>query len=196
MKTPLSPAQLMENSPPYFPVTELKEGMADISTQERKKLLYSLCEVCNIQLNSAAQVQTHYNGKSHLRRVKQLNSTESEPAMSSGSGGPNPHPTTIKSSSTGSSCHSNTLPALVRTPPLMMQSTLDMKPFMSFLWTDHRLFCSYPVFSLIPPVCPLLSFFPCVYSLSISGPVTRCGTSSAVSISNAHCSPDSLPKRK
>ncbi|KAK3543997.1 hypothetical protein QTP70_032756, partial [Hemibagrus guttatus] len=31
-----------------------------------------------------------------------------------------------------SSCHSNTLPALVRTPPLMMQSTLDMKPFMSF----------------------------------------------------------------
>ncbi|KAM9486727.1 zinc finger protein 385B isoform 2-T2 [Clarias gariepinus] len=32
----------------------------------------------------------------------------------------------------GSSCHSNTLPALVRTPPLMMQSTLDMKPFMSF----------------------------------------------------------------
>ncbi|KAI5106821.1 zinc finger protein 385B isoform X1 [Silurus meridionalis] len=101
MKTPLSPAQLMENSPPYFPVTELKDGMADISTQERKKLLYSLCEVCNIQLNSAAQVQTHYNGKSHLRRVKQLNSTESEPAMSSGSGGPNPHPTTIKSSSTG-----------------------------------------------------------------------------------------------
>ncbi|KAI5613457.1 zinc finger protein 385B isoform X4 [Silurus asotus] len=132
MKTPLSPAQLMENSPPYFPVTELKDGMADISPQERKKLLYSLCEVCNIQLNSAAQVQTHYNGKSHLRRVKQLNSSESEPAMSSGSGGPNPHTTTIKSSSTGSSCHSNTLPALVRTPPLMMQSTLDMKPFMSF----------------------------------------------------------------
>ncbi|KPP75445.1 hypothetical protein Z043_105306 [Scleropages formosus] len=32
----------------------------------------------------------------------------------------------------GSSCHSNTLPALVRTPPLMMQSALDVKPFMSF----------------------------------------------------------------
>ncbi|XP_058249020.1 zinc finger protein 385B isoform X3 [Hemibagrus wyckioides] len=130
MKTPLSPAQLMENSPPYFPVMEL-DGMADVSTQERKKLLYSLCEVCNIQLNSAAQVQMHYNGKSHLRRVKQLNNGESPPANSSNSV-PNPLSTTITSSSTGSSCHSNTLPALVRTSPLMMQSTLDMKPFMSF----------------------------------------------------------------
>ncbi|XP_060784940.1 zinc finger protein 385B isoform X4 [Neoarius graeffei] len=129
MKTPLSPAQLMENSPPHFPVTELKDGMEDVSTQERKKLLYSLCEVCNIQLNSAAQVQTHYNGKSHLRRVKQLNNGESPPSSSSNV--PEPLATTM-TSSTGSSCHSNTLPALVRTPPLMMQSSLDMKQFMSF----------------------------------------------------------------
>ncbi|MGH0128842.1 UNVERIFIED_CONTAM: hypothetical protein FKN15_052899 [Acipenser sinensis] len=42
-------------------------------TQEKKKLLYSLCEVCNIQLNTAAQAKVHYNGKSHLKRVKQLN---------------------------------------------------------------------------------------------------------------------------
>lgn len=99
MKTPLSPAQLMENSPPYFPVTELMDGMVNVSTQERKKLLYSLCEVCNIQLNSAAQVQTHYNGKSHLRRVKQLNNGESPPASSSSV--PNLLTTTITSSSTG-----------------------------------------------------------------------------------------------
>lgn len=83
MKTPLSLAQLMENSPPHYTVTELKDSMAEVSTQERKKLLYSLCEVCNIQLNSAAQVQTHYNGRSHLRRVKQLNNGESPPASSS-----------------------------------------------------------------------------------------------------------------
>uniref|UniRef100_A0A671NAD9 U1-type domain-containing protein n=1 Tax=Sinocyclocheilus anshuiensis TaxID=1608454 RepID=A0A671NAD9_9TELE len=43
---------------------------------EKKKLLYSLCEVCNIQLHSAAQAQVHYNGKSHLKRVKQLNNGE------------------------------------------------------------------------------------------------------------------------
>lgn len=103
MKTPLSPAQLMENSPPLFPVAELKEGMVEVSMQERKKLLYSLCEVCNIQLNSAAQVQTHYNGKSHLRRVKQLNNRESPPAAgsSSSSSVPNPLASTSTSSSTG-----------------------------------------------------------------------------------------------
>uniref|UniRef100_A0A674JZT8 U1-type domain-containing protein n=1 Tax=Terrapene triunguis TaxID=2587831 RepID=A0A674JZT8_9SAUR len=42
-------------------------------SKEKKKILFSFCEVCNIQLNSAAQAQVHYNGKSHLKRVKQLN---------------------------------------------------------------------------------------------------------------------------
>ncbi|KAM9805174.1 zinc finger protein 385B [Neosynchiropus ocellatus] len=32
----------------------------------------SLCEVCNLQLTSAAQARLHYNGRSHLRRVRQL----------------------------------------------------------------------------------------------------------------------------
>ncbi|XP_045415809.1 zinc finger protein 385B isoform X3 [Lemur catta] len=32
----------------------------------------------------------------------------------------------------GSTCHTTTLPALVRTPTLMMQPSLDIKPFMSF----------------------------------------------------------------
>uniref|UniRef100_W5L6D8 Zinc finger protein 385B n=2 Tax=Astyanax mexicanus TaxID=7994 RepID=W5L6D8_ASTMX len=155
MKTPLSPSDLMENSPPYFPLLGCPEqdgigsiggiggigGMGDAHSQERKKLLFSLCEVCNIQLNSAAQAQTHYNGKSHLRRVKQLNNGE-VPQPS----GPPPLPTlssTLSSTlnttlsdssttSTGSSCHSNSLPALVRTPPLMMQSALDLKPFIPF----------------------------------------------------------------
>ncbi|KAL6093408.1 hypothetical protein STEG23_022282, partial [Scotinomys teguina] len=33
---------------------------------------------------------------------------------------------------TGSACHTTTLPALVRTPTLVMQPSLDIKPFMSF----------------------------------------------------------------
>ncbi|KAK1789139.1 hypothetical protein P4O66_015086 [Electrophorus voltai] len=92
MKTPLSPAQLMEEDPPacYPPpaCAELEEaagGPGDACGPRR--LLYSLCEVCNIQLNSAAQAQIHYNGKSHLRRVKQLNHTEGSPA---GAGVPPP----------------------------------------------------------------------------------------------------------
>ncbi|KAF7668740.1 hypothetical protein LDENG_00290930 [Lucifuga dentata] len=40
--------------------------------RERKQRTYTLCEVCNIQLNSAAQAQIHYNGKSHQKRVKQI----------------------------------------------------------------------------------------------------------------------------
>lgn len=40
--------------------------------RERKQRRYMLCEVCNIQLNSAAQAQIHYNGKSHQKRLKQI----------------------------------------------------------------------------------------------------------------------------
>lgn len=40
--------------------------------RERKQRSYTLCDVCNIQLNSAAQAQIHYNGKSHQKRLKQV----------------------------------------------------------------------------------------------------------------------------
>ncbi|KAJ8352183.1 hypothetical protein SKAU_G00236590 [Synaphobranchus kaupii] len=83
MKRPLSPMCLLENGRiclPFSPCLDLKDpanGHADLQVQrEKKRLLFSLCEVCNIQLNSAAQAQVHYNGKSHLKRVKQLNNGE------------------------------------------------------------------------------------------------------------------------
>lgn len=37
---------------------------------------YALCEVCNLQLTSGAQAQLHYNGRSHLRRLRQLQAGE------------------------------------------------------------------------------------------------------------------------
>ncbi|KAI1899490.1 hypothetical protein AGOR_G00062340 [Albula goreensis] len=52
----------------------------------------------------------------------------------------------------GSSCHSNTLPALVRTPSLMMQSTLDMKPFMSFPVDATSPVGLFPNFNTMDPV--------------------------------------------
>ncbi len=83
MKTPLSPTQLIENGQLCFAIPGCVEVKDPIDSnidmqlqQEKKKLLYSLCEVCNIQLHSAAQSQVHYNGKSHLKRVKQLNNGE------------------------------------------------------------------------------------------------------------------------
>nr|XP_055145866.1 zinc finger protein 385B isoform X3 [Symphalangus syndactylus] len=95
----------------------------DQLSKEKKQILFSFCEVCNIQLNSAAQAQVHSNGKSHRKRVKQLSDGQPPPpAQASPS----------SNSSTGSTCHTTTLPALVRTPTLMMQPSLDIKPFMSF----------------------------------------------------------------
>lgn len=51
----------------------------DQFSKEKKKILFSFCEVCNIQLNSAAQAQVHYNGKSHRKRVKQLSDGQPQP---------------------------------------------------------------------------------------------------------------------
>ncbi|XP_035376019.1 zinc finger protein 385B isoform X2 [Electrophorus electricus] len=152
MKTPLSPAQLMEDDPPacYPPpaCAELEEvagGPGDACGPRR--LLYSLCEVCNIQLNSAAQAQIHYNGKSHLRRVKQLNHAEGSPA-----GAGVPPPPHALGGSTGSSGHNTSLPSLVRTPPLMMQSSLDMKPFMPFPVDSSTPVGLFANFSTMDPV--------------------------------------------
>lgn len=52
---------------------------ADQSSKEKKKILFSFCDVCNIQLNSAAQAQVHYDGKSHRKRVKQLSDGQPPP---------------------------------------------------------------------------------------------------------------------
>ncbi|KAK9396846.1 zinc finger protein [Crotalus adamanteus] len=41
--------------------------------REKKHPSFTLCEVCNIQLNSAVQAQIHFSGKSHQKRLKHLN---------------------------------------------------------------------------------------------------------------------------
>lgn len=51
----------------------------DQLSKEKKKILFSFCDVCNIQLNSAAQAQVHYDGKSHRKRVKQLSDGQPPP---------------------------------------------------------------------------------------------------------------------
>eukprot|EP00079_Xenopus_tropicalis_P017579 XP_004917798.1 PREDICTED: zinc finger protein 385B isoform X1 [Xenopus tropicalis] len=114
---------------------------------ENKKILFSLCEVCNIQLNSAAQAQIHYNGKSHLKRLKQLSNGKITPNSPSNS--------LLVSAGTGifgSTCHTTTLPALVRTPSLMMQPSLDMKPFVSFPMDSSPAVGLFPNFNTMDPV--------------------------------------------
>ncbi|XP_036277804.1 zinc finger protein 385B isoform X1 [Pipistrellus kuhlii] len=120
----------------------------DQFSKEKKKILFSFCEVCNIQLNSAAQAQVHYNGKSHRRRVRQLSDGQPQPlAQAVG-----PLLASPSTTSTGSTCHTTTLPALVRTPTLMMQPSLDIKPFMSFPVDSSSAVGLFPNFNTMDPV--------------------------------------------
>lgn len=50
----------------------LPDDLEEKPEKEKKHTNFTLCNVCNIQLNSAAQAQIHYNGKSHQKRLKQL----------------------------------------------------------------------------------------------------------------------------
>ncbi|NWZ15466.1 Z385B protein, partial [Agelaius phoeniceus] len=118
-------------------------------SKEKKKILFSFCEVCNIQLNSAAQAQVHYNGKSHLKRVKQLNNGKLPTSTAPG--------TLFASTSTGTT----TLPTLVRTPTLMMQPSLDIKPFMSFPVDSSSAVGFFPNFNTVSKGVSTFSFSVC-----------------------------------
>uniref|UniRef100_H3B864 U1-type domain-containing protein n=1 Tax=Latimeria chalumnae TaxID=7897 RepID=H3B864_LATCH len=89
MKKPWSPDPPLENSCiSDLPSVIDEENETDLTCEpsgerkEKKYTNFTLCEVCNIQLNSAAQADIHYNGKSHQRRIKQLNN--GRPASSNG----------------------------------------------------------------------------------------------------------------
>ncbi|XP_032639709.1 zinc finger protein 385B isoform X1 [Chelonoidis abingdonii] len=152
MKHPISPDQIFEDgimNPSTFLRGFEEKGLRNDRpdyqlSKEKKRILFSFCEVCNIQLNSAAQAQVHYNGKSHLKRVKQLNNGKLPTNTTTD--------TLFASTSTGSTCHTTTLPALVRTPTLMMQPSLDIKPFMSFPVDSSSAVGLFPNFNTMDPV--------------------------------------------
>ncbi|XP_017559985.1 zinc finger protein 385C-like isoform X2 [Pygocentrus nattereri] len=56
--------------------------------RERKQRTLTLCEVCNIQLNSSAQAQIHYNGKTHQRRLRQANQAKNNRTANNNTGSP------------------------------------------------------------------------------------------------------------
>ncbi|XP_066571810.1 zinc finger protein 385D isoform X3 [Amia ocellicauda] len=89
--------------------------------------------MCNIQLHSPAQAQIHYNGKSHMKRIKLLN---------------NGHASAEK----GSTCQNAVLPALVRPPLPTMQPSLDMKPFLPFPLDTASAINLFPNFSAMDPI--------------------------------------------
>ncbi|XP_048685955.1 zinc finger protein 385C isoform X6 [Caretta caretta] len=111
MKRPLSLPHSAENR------THLAETAGSQSEQrtkrEKKHQSFTLCEVCNIQLNSPAQAQIHYNGKSHQKRLKQLNKGKVPTGQ-------------------GPSGHSSPLLASLSIPGRPLHPPLDIKHFLTF----------------------------------------------------------------
>ncbi|KAL6089957.1 hypothetical protein STEG23_008500 [Scotinomys teguina] len=90
MKRPLSPSPSGEKEPPTTAAPECPPHSPESSKtkRERKRPSYTLCDVCNIQLNSAAQAQVHCGGRAHQRRLRQLSlgKTSTGPVSYGGAG--------------------------------------------------------------------------------------------------------------
>ncbi|XP_047457865.1 zinc finger protein 385B [Mugil cephalus] len=181
MKTPLSPSQLLESGQIFAfggMCHELMEAPTpttiSLSVQQTPTPgqggAYSLCEVCNLQLTSSAQAQLHYNGRSHLRRVRQLQAGEtaqqaagtqsrclprptglsSQPAGLTPTPGHSPALSAPSSTAAGSGCGAvgGALPGLIgATGPSVM-----MKPFLSFPVETTSPVGLFPNFNTMDPV--------------------------------------------
>ncbi|XP_044073666.1 zinc finger protein 385B isoform X2 [Siniperca chuatsi] len=182
MKTPLSPSQLLECGQ-IFAFGGMCQELMDrpipttisLSVQQTPSPgqggAYSLCEVCNLQLTSAAQAQVHYNGRSHLRRVRQCQAGEtgqlaaagaqsrslpqatgliSQPTGLTPTPGPSPGLSAPSSMTAGSGCGAvgGALPGLTGATG----SSVMMKSFLPFPVETTSPVGLFPNFSTMDPV--------------------------------------------
>ncbi|XP_062451322.1 zinc finger protein 385C [Rhea pennata] len=131
MKRPLSPARSPE--PGLRAAEPAGCPPEQRSKRERKQQSFTLCEVCNIQLNSAAQAQVHYNGKSHQKRLKQLDKGKALAAQ-------------------GPSGHSSPLLASLPIPGRPLHPPLDIKHFLTFRLNGTSPLNLFPNFNAMDPV--------------------------------------------
>uniref|UniRef100_A0A8C4TPZ4 Zinc finger protein 385C n=1 Tax=Erpetoichthys calabaricus TaxID=27687 RepID=A0A8C4TPZ4_ERPCA len=131
MKRPLSPTEPEENGVQVDGPAPILDSQR--CKREKKQQTYTLCEVCNIQLNSPAQAQIHCNGKSHQKRLKQLNKGK---------------PT----SSPGTPSQSGPLLATLPIAGRPLQPQLDLKHFMPFRLNGSSPMSLFPNFNTMDPV--------------------------------------------
>ncbi|NXQ36463.1 Z385C protein, partial [Alaudala cheleensis] len=138
--SPESSVQLVEepSCPPSQPEQRMK--------REKKHQSFTLCEVCNIQLNSAAQAQIHYNGKSHQKRLKQLNKGKMPAAQ-----GRSP-PSRSRFPKGCPSGHSSPLLASLPIPGRPLHPPLDIKHFLTFRLNGTSPLNLFPNFNTMDPV--------------------------------------------
>ncbi|NWU84902.1 Z385C protein, partial [Onychorhynchus coronatus] len=136
--SPESAVRLAEvaSCPPSQPEQRMK--------REKKHQSFTLCEVCNIQLNSAAQAQIHYNGKSHQKRLKQLNKGKMPAAQVLMLLFPFACP--------GPSGHSSPLLASLPIPGRPLHPPLDIKHFLTFRLNGTSPLNLFPNFNTMDPV--------------------------------------------
>ncbi|TKS89651.1 Zinc finger protein 385B [Collichthys lucidus] len=85
MKRPKSPDWLSSSPPPKSQEGQEEEEEEEDEEEKRVATVHrakrerrhssgsaTMCQVCNIQLNSNAQAQIHYRGKTHQRRLRRL----------------------------------------------------------------------------------------------------------------------------
>ncbi|XP_066484413.1 zinc finger protein 385C [Tiliqua scincoides] len=101
--------------------------------REKKHPSFTLCEVCNIQLNSAVQAQIHYNGKSHQKRLKQLNKGKVPPSQ-------------------GPAGHNSSLLTSLPIPGRSLHPPLDIKHFLTFRLNGTSPLNLFPNFNAMDPV--------------------------------------------
>ncbi|NXA09228.1 Z385C protein, partial [Sapayoa aenigma] len=144
--SPESTVRLAEaaSCPPSQPEQRMK--------REKKHQSFTLCEVCNIQLNSAAQAQIHYNGKSHQKRLKQLNKGKMPAAQ--GRSPPAGQVLTLffPSACPGPSGHSSPLLASLPIPGRPLHPPLDIKHFLTFRLNGTSPLNLFPNFNTMDPV--------------------------------------------
>ncbi|XP_070962981.1 zinc finger protein 385C-like [Oncorhynchus clarkii lewisi] len=105
--------------------------------RERRQSSVTLCEVCNIQLNSLAQAQIHYNGKTHQRRLRQFN-------LAKASNATHTH--------TGTLSQANPLLASLSLPGRPLQTQLDIKHFLPLHVNASSPLNLFPNFNMMDPV--------------------------------------------
>uniref|UniRef100_A0A8C6K3Y3 Uncharacterized protein n=1 Tax=Melopsittacus undulatus TaxID=13146 RepID=A0A8C6K3Y3_MELUD len=136
MKRPLSPSHSPESGVQALEAGSCPPGQPEQRMKrEKKHQSFTLCEVCNIQLNSAAQAQIHYNGKSHQKRLKQLNKGKMPAAQGRSPSG-----------------HSSPLLASLPIPGRPLHPPLDIKHFLTLRLNGTSPLNLFPNFNTMDPV--------------------------------------------
>lgn len=87
----------------------------------------------------------------------------------------------------GSTCHTAALPALVRTPTLMMQPSLDIKPFMSFPVDSSSAVGLFPNFNTVSKCIFMLSVSSSTSSVNSQFVFPKCNSRPCIAYTSQSC---------